>query len=76
MRVAGFFAFDCAHVLQLATVSQAVIDGAGDRIGVQGAGEVRGFDHDTGLGIKLHLDLDVVAAYYAGGLSVGVAEAE
>ena len=39
--------------LTLAAVGQAVAGGAGDWICVQGAGEVRGLDHDTGLGIDL-----------------------
>ena len=60
----------------LAAVGQAVVGGAGDLIGVQGAGEVRGLDHSTGLCIDLHLDLDFVAGHDTGGFSVGVAEAE
>jgi hypothetical protein len=51
-RVRLLCALDGAHVLPIATVGQAVIGGAGDRIGAEGAGEVRGLEHDTGLGIK------------------------
>jgi hypothetical protein len=63
-------------VRPLVAVGQAVVGGAGDRIGVQGAGEVPGLDHNTGLGIDFHLYFDRVAGHDAGGLSVGVAEAE
>src|SRR5215475_2742736 len=55
---------------------QAVVGGAGDRIGVQGAGEVRGLGHGTGLGIELHVGFDLVAGHDADGLPVGGAEAE
>jgi hypothetical protein len=64
------------HVLPFVTVGQAVIGGASDRIGVQGAGEVRGLDHHTRLGVEFHLDLDLVAGRDPGGLPVSVAEAE
>jgi hypothetical protein len=37
---------------------------------------VRWLDHNTGLGIDFHLDLDLVAGHDTGGLPVGVAEAE
>jgi DNA-binding CsgD family transcriptional regulator len=37
-------------------------------------GEVRGLSHDTRLGIKFQLDLNLVADLHTGGLSVGVAE--
>src|SRR4030095_15861921 len=47
-----------------------------DVIGAEGAGEVRGVGHDTGLGIEFQLDLNLVAGHHAGGLSVGVAEAK
>jgi len=60
-------------VLPLVTVGQAVIGGAGDRIGVQGAGEVCGLGHDRGLGVEFHIDLDLVAGQDTGGLPVGVA---
>jgi hypothetical protein len=50
---------DREHVLPLAAVRQAVAGGAGDRIGVQGAGEARGLGHNTRLGIDFHLDLDL-----------------
>ena len=63
-------------MLPLATVGQAVVRGAGDWIGAEGAGEVRGLSHDTRLGIKFQLDLSLVAQLYTGGLSVGVAEAK
>jgi hypothetical protein len=63
-------------VLQLETVGQAIEGPAGDRIGAQSAGEVRGLDDDTGLGIELHIDLDLVAGHDTGGLPVGVAETE
>ena len=77
VRVSGFFALSIARTCSpFATVGQAVIGGAGDWIGAEGTGEVRGLDHDTGLGIKLELDLDVVAGHHTGGLSVGVAEAK
>ena len=69
-------ALDSEHVLPLAAVGQAVVGGAGDRIGVQGAGEIRGLDHSTGRRIDFHLDVDAVAGYDTGGFSVGVAEAE
>jgi hypothetical protein len=38
--------------------------------------EVRGLDHNTGLGIDFDLDFDLVAGHDTGGFSVGVAEAE
>jgi hypothetical protein len=77
MRVSGFFALSIVRTYSpLAAVGQAVVGGAGDRIGVQGAGEVRGLGHNTGLGIDFHLDLDLVAGHDTGGLPVGVAEAE
>jgi len=69
-------ALDSEHVLPLAAVGQAVVGGAGDRIGVQGAGEVRGLGHNTGLGSDFHFDLGLVAGRDTGGFSVGVAEAE
>jgi hypothetical protein len=50
--------------------------GTGGWVGVEGAGEVRGLDHDSGLGINFHVDLDLVAGHDTGGLPVGVAEAE
>jgi hypothetical protein len=45
-------ALDREHVLPFAAVGQAVVGGASDRIGVQGAGEVRGLNHNTGLGSR------------------------
>jgi hypothetical protein len=55
---------------------EPVVGGAGSRIGVQGAGEVRGLDHDRGLGVEFHLDLNLIAGHDAGGLPVGVAQPE
>src|SRR5262245_50726137 len=63
-------------MLPFATVGQAVVSGAGDRIGVEGAREVRGLDHDPGLAIEFDLDLDLGADLHTGGAPVGVAEAE
>jgi len=63
-------------VLALVAVSETVVGGAGDQVGIQGTGEVRGLDHDTGLGIKFYLDLDLVAGRDTGGLPIGVAQAE
>jgi hypothetical protein len=40
-------------VLPFATVGQALIGAAGDWIGAEGAGEVRGLGHDKGLGIGM-----------------------
>jgi hypothetical protein len=59
-------------VLSLAAVGQAVVGGAGDRIGVQRAGEVRGLDDNTGLGIDLHLGLDFVAGHDTGGFRLAL----
>src|SRR5262249_33532174 len=50
-------ALDGAHVLPLAAVGQVVVGGAGSRIGVQGAGEVRGLGNNAGRGIDVDLDL-------------------
>src|SRR5262249_40893827 len=55
---------------------QAVVGGTGDRVGVKCAGEVRRLDDNPGLGIKLDLDLDLVTERDAGGLPIGLAEAE
>jgi hypothetical protein len=52
-RVSGFFALSMARMCsRLRPSGRALIGGAGDRIGAEGAGEVRGLEHDTGLGIK------------------------
>ena len=76
LRVSGFLcALDSAHVLQLATVGQALVGGPGNRIGVQDAGEVRGFNHDTWLSIEFHIDVDLVSGHDTGRLPVGVAQA-
>jgi hypothetical protein len=75
-RLGPLRALDSEHVLPLAAAGQAVAGGEGGRIGVQGAGEVRGLGHNTRLGIEFHLDLDLVAGHDTGGFSVGVAEAE
>jgi hypothetical protein len=63
-------------VLPFLTVGQAVIRAAGDWIGAQGASEVGGLGHDTGLGIKFQLGPNLVAGLHAGGVSVGGAEAK
>jgi hypothetical protein len=55
---------------------EPVVGGAGGRIGVQGAGEVRGLDHYWGLGVEFHLDLNLIAGHDTGGLPVGVAQPE
>ena len=55
---------------------EPVVAGAGGRIGVQGAGEVRGLDHYRGLGVEFHLDLNLIAGHDTGGLPVGVAQPE
>src|SRR4030095_1926734 len=69
-------ALDSTYVLPLLTIGQAMVSGAGGRIGVQGAGEVRGLDHNTWLGVDVHLDLDLVTDRDTGGLPVCVAQAE
>ena len=48
-------------------IASGIGAGRSGRIGVQGAGEVRGLDHDTGLGIEFHLDLDLVTGHDTGG---------
>jgi hypothetical protein len=60
-------------VLALLAVGQAFIGGTGDRVRVEGAGEVRRLHDDSRLGIKLDVDLDLVAGRDAGGLSVCLA---
>jgi hypothetical protein len=60
-------------VLPFATIGQEVIRGPGDRIDAEGASEVHRLDDDTGIGIKLQLDLNLVAGHHTGGLPVGVA---
>jgi hypothetical protein len=57
-------------VLPFAAVGQAVVGGAGDRIGVQGAGEIRGLDHDTGL--RIDFDFDLVAGHDTGGFRLAL----
>jgi hypothetical protein len=75
-RLGFLCALDGAHVLPFATVGQAVIRGAGDWIGAEGAGEVRRLSHHTRLGIELQLDHDFVARLHTCCLSVGLAQAE
>src|SRR5262249_35489849 len=53
-----------------------VVASAGGQVGVEGAGEVFWLDDDAGFGVELEVNLDLVAGRYAGGPSVGVAEAE
>jgi len=64
------------HVPALVALGEVVVGGPGGRIGVEGAGEVSRFDDDSRLGVKFEVDFDFVAGGDAGGLSVGVAEAE
>lgn len=63
-------------MLALVTVSEPVVGGTGGRIGVQGAGEVRRLDHDWGLGVEFHLDLNLIAGHDIGGPPAGVAQPE
>src|ERR1700722_4975830 len=63
-------AFDGEHVLALVAVGQAVVGGAGDRVGVQGPREVRWLCHHGGLGVIFDVDLDLVAGRDAGRLPV------
>jgi hypothetical protein len=73
----GFLrALDGSDMLALVAVSQAIIGGAGDRVGVQRAGEVRRGGHDPGLGIQFQFDLDLVAGHDSGGLPVGVTQTD
>ena len=75
-RLGLLCALDSAHVFAFATVGQAIKRGAGDWIGAEGAGEVRGLGHDTRLGIKFQPDLNLVAGRHTGGLPVGDAQAK
>jgi hypothetical protein len=69
-RLGLFRPFYSEHVLPLAAGRQVVVGGTGGRIGVEGAREVCGLGHGTGLGIELHVDLDLVATSAACRLAV------
>jgi hypothetical protein len=76
MRVSGFFALSTARTCsRLRPSGRRSIRRARDRIGAKGAGEVRRLAHDTGVGIELQLNLNLVAGLDTCGSTVGVAQA-